>query len=148
MKEFLKQGQLEMQHQLPISPNMDPTQSNQLQVQLTFTQVIVQPLFECYLDLFPKTLAIMDLIVDNIRHLGGKQPLYQKRRLTMEEKKKTNLYRLQIDVTRRVSLAAGTIEIPDSIQKYFAKSKHSQRASKPEFFQDDGIREDQEEDGK
>jgi hypothetical protein len=132
MQEFRKQGEAEIKNQLPISPNMDPLESNQSQVQLTFTQVIVQPLFECYVDLFPKTLALMDLIVDNIRHWGGYAPPVAKAKRLSEDKRKKQSFnapkRYSDSNTRRVSLAAGTIDIPDSVQKYFkTKQRNSLR---------------------
>jgi hypothetical protein len=132
MEEFRKQGELEIENGLPLSPNMDPSTDNQSQVQLTFTQVIVQPLFECFVDLFPRTLALMDLIVDNIRQWGGYAPPVNKTKRFSEDKRKKHSFnppkRHSDTTTRRVSLAAGTIDIPDSVQKYFkSKQRNSLR---------------------
>ncbi len=137
LQEFLHQGELEKAAGLPISPNMDPTQVNQAQTQLSFTQLIVQPLFECLLELFPKTLSLMDLIVDNIRQWGGVEVPYVPRRRATEEKPKGKkslgaapvVPKKPSDSSRRISLAAGTIEIPESIQKFFSKGQRPSRQS-------------------
>lgn len=129
MQEFFKQGEMEKAANLPISPNMDPNQTNQKQIQLTFTQVIVQPLFECYVELFPSTLTFMDLILDNTRQWGGYvSPDTPRRRLT-EDRGKGKKASITVPLkkrssdgnTRRVSLAAGTIDIPEAVQKFFSK---------------------------
>ncbi|KAJ3373241.1 Calcium/calmodulin-dependent 3',5'-cyclic nucleotide phosphodiesterase 1B [Kappamyces sp. JEL0680] len=136
LQEFLAQGELEKQAGLPISPNMDPASVNQAQTQLSFTQLIVQPLFECILELFPRTLSMMDLIVDNIRQWGGfEMPVAVKSRRATDDRvkvKKSSLAappkRASEGSSRRLSLAAGTIDIPDSLQNYF-KSKGKGRTS-------------------
>ncbi|KAJ3255395.1 hypothetical protein HK103_006314 [Boothiomyces macroporosus] len=112
---------------LPISPNMDSTQMDQNQTQITFTQLIVQPIFECYYDLFPRTLSLMDLIADNMKQYGAifiTNPNV-KRRVTDEnvKPKKPISARSSDGGSRRMSMAAGTFEIPDSVQKYLARSK-------------------------
>ncbi|KAJ3275472.1 hypothetical protein HDV01_000299 [Terramyces sp. JEL0728] len=126
-EEFLNQGNLEKLNGLPISPNMDSSQMDQNQTQITFTQLIVQPIFECYYDLFPRTLSLMDLIADNMKQYGAifiTNPNV-KRRVTDENVKikKPISARSSDGGSRRMSMAAGTFEIPDSVQKYLARSK-------------------------
>lgn len=164
-QEFLAQGSLEKSLNLPISPSMDITNFDQAQIQLSFSQMIVQPLFECFVELFPRTLTIIDLIVDNTRQWGGTENMIVTRgRKPTEErtKKKSSVFsstssgKRGSEGSRRLSLAAGTIEIPDSIQKYFSRSKartsFRSQASSSDFFmppndQDvvDGIVEEMEE---
>jgi hypothetical protein len=124
-EEFLAQGEKEKNAGLPISPNMDPSTVNQIQTQLSFTQLIVHPLFECIVDLFPRTVSLMDLVIDNIKHWGGYEvPVVTKRRRATEGSKNKNpSHGIISEGSRRLSLAAGTIDIPDSIQKYFQKGK-------------------------
>jgi hypothetical protein len=131
MEEFHNQGVLEKKAGYPISPNMNSSISDQAQVQLTFTQVIVQPMFEVFLDLFPRTINLMDLIVDNVRLWGGKNttsPDKQEPKKTSEKyKKKSSLSQSPTSKScegpRRVSIAAGIIDIPESLQKYLSRSK-------------------------
>ncbi|KAJ3320897.1 hypothetical protein HDV06_004793 [Boothiomyces sp. JEL0866] len=125
-EEFLNQGNLEKLNGLPISPNMDSSQMDQNQTQITFTQLIVQPIFECYYDLFPRTLSLMDLIADNMKQYGAIFITNSnvKRRVTDENVKiKKPISARSSDGGRRMSMAAGTFEIPDSVQKYLVRSK-------------------------
>lgn len=134
LKEFLAQGELEKAAGLPISPNMDAA-ANQSHTQLSFTRLIVQPLFESLLELFPRTLSLIDLIVDNTRQWGGVDAPKSKRNEERVTSKKPSLpisfsEKKTVDVfSRRMSLAAGTIEIPDSLQKFFAKGSKPTRNS-------------------
>jgi hypothetical protein len=107
---------------------MDSDDNSQAQIQLTFIQVIVYPLFDCFLDLFPNTLSIMDLIVDNIRQWGGYAPAPNLGRRNGDDRFKVQKASIvsnsrRSEGSRRVSLAAGTIEIPDHVEKFISKSK-------------------------
>ena len=122
---------------LPISPNMDPTTINQTQTQVSFTRLIVQPLFESMFDLFPRTVSLMDLIVDNLRQWGGIDlPPVAKHRRGAEEKGRKKLAMLAApsqkkssEGGRRLSFAAGTVEIPEALQKLLTKSAKPTRKS-------------------
>jgi hypothetical protein len=117
--EFHNQGKLEKAAGYPISPNMNASMEDQANIQLTFTQVIVQPIFEFYVDLFPKTLVLLDLINYNIRMWEGRVSAGINR--NFENTSSQRHSSVGSEGSRRVSLPAGIVEIPD------AKSKQQYR---------------------
>jgi 3'5'-cyclic nucleotide phosphodiesterase len=135
MQEFLNQGVLEKQLNLPLSPNMDPDLFDQAATQLSFVEFIVEPLFECFAELFPRCLSLMDLIEDNTRQWSSvfeasKSKKPQNRKVTVGSSSSRGSSAVVANgvINRKLSSAAGTIEIPESVQKYY-QSKSSKKAS-------------------
>lgn len=137
---------MEKQSNLPISPNMDEDNVNQIQSQLSFVELIVEPLFGCFVELFPKTLSLMDLIADNSRLWTA--TLEKQTQLNPNLKVSTNIPFVPSSMSsaspsksasphsfgRKLSFAAGTVEIPETVQKnsqgkYRAKSFHQKGRS-------------------
>ncbi|KAI8899161.1 hypothetical protein BC833DRAFT_550752 [Globomyces pollinis-pini] len=138
MKEFVHQGHLEKENNLPISPNMDDSIiEKQSTLQLSFIQFIVRPLCDCLYESFPKTLIFLDLLVSNSNQWGGTVVPIQSRRRGTDDLVKTSKH-LQVGgkrpvetPNRRLSYCAGTIEIPESVGNYLNKMKkrHSRQKS-------------------
>jgi len=116
MEEFEMQGEQELKHGYPLSPNMGKN-VDQSQSQIQFTRLIVQPLFEVMMELFPKTIVFMDLCSDNIRQWSGENAATPSRRKKSSALRNRKVF--QSD-PRRLSLSAGTVEIPDQLQKFFS----------------------------
>ena len=126
--EFLNQGRLEKEANLPVSPNMDEETVNQIESQLSFVELIVEPLFGCFVELFPRTLSLMDLIADNSRLwislLEKSQKLHISTNIPAASSSSPNSshtppFKLTSPLTqaRKLSFAAGTIEIPGSVNR-------------------------------
>jgi 3'5'-cyclic nucleotide phosphodiesterase len=141
---------MEVEAGFPISPNMDPASINQTQIQLSFTRLIVQPLFETLFDLFPRSASLMELVIDNLRQWGAVDipVIFTRHRRATEEKSRIKKHTPLIVPTpkraseggRRLSFAAGTVEIPEAIQKLLTKSgKPSRNSLRNAAHLEDGI---------
>eukprot|EP00842_Homolaphlyctis_polyrhiza_P000172 jgi/Hompol1/1155/HPOL_001331-RA len=162
IQEFFNQGDLERDNDLPRSPNMDRDSTQQVQVQIAFTDFIVRPFFESLAELFPRMVSFTDILRENARHLDDLAPAPSSSEPVAEEDEEANLETDDVfdegspklmgrgSVTgsvsspsnhisksrvasiqsntssgggRRLSMAAGTVEIPETLDKLFLKLK-------------------------
>lgn len=63
--EFFHQGDMERQHGLPVSPNMDHRRTDQNTVGLQFSDFVVSPYFEIFSALFPKADVLCESLKSN-----------------------------------------------------------------------------------
>ncbi|KAK3840130.1 MAG: hypothetical protein JOS17DRAFT_677874 [Linnemannia elongata] len=68
VQEFFRQGDIEKAQHLPVSPNMDRDQHNQPQISLGFSDFVVQPYFEAFVELLPDASPLMTTLADNRVH--------------------------------------------------------------------------------
>jgi hypothetical protein len=111
--EFFRQGDTEKKMGLPISPNMDYDQTNPSNINVGFIDFIVYPYFEMLATLFPKSTELLNICLRNRDEWL---------KLTGEEVD-VNLNipvpaALPSNAPTCVSLAAGTIQIPQFNGKY------------------------------
>ncbi|KAI9495522.1 hypothetical protein BDB00DRAFT_813664 [Zychaea mexicana] len=64
-EEFFRQGELEKEHGLPVSPNMDRDQVTQTTIGLQFGDFVVSPYFEIFAAMFPKADALIKELATN-----------------------------------------------------------------------------------
>ncbi|KAI8815274.1 hypothetical protein BJ742DRAFT_783007 [Cladochytrium replicatum] len=67
-EEFFLQGDQERRLHLPVSPNMERTNTNQAQMGLEFNDIIARPFFELLSDLVPRTAIFVDMLLGNRNH--------------------------------------------------------------------------------
>ena len=116
MKEFEIQGEREKKLGLAVSPNMGPcSEEQQREIQITFIQIIVQPLFESFHELFPKTGMLLDLIIENLSQWGGQYQPSSPHKPAKSPKKGYVSSPMKTGRTQRLSSAAGIIDIPESM---------------------------------
>jgi hypothetical protein len=113
-EEFFNQGAEEKKRSLPISPNMDRESSNQIKTQIGFAGVIVRPFFECLAALFPKIQIFITLLEDNARNWNNLLKLEENEKSDDQPKQLLNPQLQKKGGNRKVSIAAGTVEISDS----------------------------------
>jgi len=65
VQEFFRQGDIEKAQHLPVSPNMDRDQHNQPQISLGFSDFVVQPYFEAFVELLPDASLLLTTLADN-----------------------------------------------------------------------------------
>ncbi|KAF8946449.1 hypothetical protein BGZ47_000519 [Haplosporangium gracile] len=68
VQEFFRQGDIEKAQHLPVSPNMDRNQHNQPQISLGFSDFVVQPYFEAFVELLPDASPLLTTLADNHVH--------------------------------------------------------------------------------
>ena len=126
IQEFFAQGDEEKRLALPVSPNMDRNTTNQIQLSISFTDAIVKPFYELLASLFPRMQVFLDLLNDNAQHWesilltlpvskeaddikseGSNGEGNNSLSVMVEQKMKKRLS------GRKVSVAAGTVDIPD-----------------------------------
>ena len=116
------------------------------------SEMCIRDRFESIFELFPRALIFMDLIVDNVRQWGG----YELPKFKHEKRKKSSQLGLTGSLSkrsggadhlgRRLSFAAGTIEIPEALQKLLSKSAKPSRNSlrKASHLEEDAFHESEE----
>lgn len=153
MQEFFNQGTMEKEGQLPISPNMDSEVTQKVPTQISFIEFIVDPVFEHFKMIFPTALSLVDLVSDNHRQWECKldginsipfPSINPSPKTTLASLTRSNAR----NSARRLSSAAGTIEIPESLQKY-SKSfiKRNDRSNveiKEEYSKEENLKEEDE----
>ncbi|SAL97330.1 hypothetical protein [Absidia glauca] len=65
VQEFFRQGDIEKQHGLPVSPGMDRELSTQPDISLTFGDLVVRPYFEALATLLPGAHLFLDALDNN-----------------------------------------------------------------------------------
>lgn len=151
--ESFHQGELEKQLGLPISPNMDQETTDQRQVSLDFGTIIIRPLFVELVSLFPvddQLLPALESNLDKWRHLsleesrkdisvpkGANGHMYSwssvgtktttasmsPSTLAISRHHQANV-ELDTGVGRRLSVAAGTVDIPSSRLEMIRRHSH------------------------
>jgi len=124
--EFFRQGDLEKENKLPVSPNMDREQSHQCQISLGFGDYVVKPYFETFATFLNPATIFLDILAenrvfwDNMKNAppipeivlpGSQSPISP----TEPSRKDDTISSSKGQ--RRVSLAAGLLIIPEDIQE-------------------------------
>ncbi|KAG0213092.1 High affinity cAMP-specific and IBMX-insensitive 3',5'-cyclic phosphodiesterase 9A [Mortierella sp. GBA43] len=65
VQEFFLQGDIEKAQHLPVSPNMDRDQHNQPQISLGFSDFVVQPYFESFVEFLPEAAPFLATLSSN-----------------------------------------------------------------------------------
>ncbi|KAI8144506.1 hypothetical protein BJV82DRAFT_667710 [Fennellomyces sp. T-0311] len=148
--EFFRQGELEKEHGLDVSPNMDRDQVTQTTIGLQFGDFVVSPYFEIFAAMFPRAEALIKELAKNREEwlaLEAKQaaepaPEQVKAPNTPDIEAQKQLQdpdrgRQPTDMLpdrhilnpsgRRVSVAAGMIVIPDELEERVIGSGKSRR---------------------
>ncbi|KAI7852505.1 hypothetical protein BDC45DRAFT_466054 [Circinella umbellata] len=128
-EEFFRQGELEKEHGLPVSPNMDRNQVTQTTIGLQFGDFVVSPYFEIFAAMFPKAETLVEELAKNRNEWLALEET--------QEQKGDNRERQPTDMLpdrhilnpsgRRVSVAAGMIVIPDDLEERVIGSGKSRR---------------------
>lgn len=117
--EFFRQGEQELSLGLPVSPNMDQKIANPSKINVGFIDFIVHPYFEALSQLYPKSAELvdactknrqewLDLATETIHDVHGIPSI------------KTTLGTFPPPATT-MTIAAGTVQIPDAIMQERAK---------------------------
>lgn len=114
MEEFFLQGDKEKTDSLPVSPSMDREVTNGGDVATGFTNLIVQPFFDLLSILFPRMDGFAVLLRNNAqwRETNSEPSPFQAMK---EELMKSTDEMKYSNTSRKVSLAAGMIEIGDGM---------------------------------
>ena len=127
-EEFRLQEQLERETNLPLSNN---NSTDQVTMQLAFTDIIVRPYFDALNDLFPRILNMVDIIQDNSKewekllppsanttsNTSGRRRTDDDVKVKKPPKTTSNSFSDTVSL-HRMSLAPGTIEIPEEVEKF------------------------------
>ncbi|KAF9538977.1 High affinity cAMP-specific and IBMX-insensitive 3',5'-cyclic phosphodiesterase 9A [Mortierella hygrophila] len=65
VQEFFRQGDIERTQHLPISPNMDRVQHHQPQISLGFSDFVVRPYFESFVEFLPEASPFLVALTNN-----------------------------------------------------------------------------------
>ncbi|KAG9063503.1 hypothetical protein KI688_004387 [Linnemannia hyalina] len=65
VQEFFRQGDIEKTQHLPISPNMDRNQHHQPQISLGFSDFVVRPYFESFVEFLPEAFPFLAALTNN-----------------------------------------------------------------------------------
>ncbi|KAI8085994.1 uncharacterized protein BX664DRAFT_265002 [Halteromyces radiatus] len=130
VQEFFRQGDMEKQHGLAVSPGMDRDLSTQPDISLTFGDLVVKPYFEQLANLLPGAQIFLDCLDKNrnewirikqseskdglIQLLHSDDPLLQQRQFPISLLPLPETA-IQPNIERRVSVAAGTLVIPKNV---------------------------------
>ncbi|KAG0281526.1 hypothetical protein BGZ96_001102 [Linnemannia gamsii] len=125
VQEFFRQGDIEKAQHLPVSPNMDRDQHNQPQISLGFSDFVVQPYFEAFVELLPDASLLLATLADNRVHWEelreSNQQFGYDPYLTVDPLEEPSLARRpsspllsHLPPGRRVSVAAGVLILDDA----------------------------------
>lgn len=117
--EFFRQGELELSLGLAVSPNMDQKIANPSKINVGFIDFIVHPYFEALSELYPKSIELVDVCIKN------RQEWLDLATETIHDVHgipsiKTTLGTFPSPSTT-MTIAAGTVQIPDAIMQERAK---------------------------
>ncbi|ORX73912.1 HD-domain/PDEase-like protein [Linderina pennispora] len=136
--ESFNQGDLEKNMGLPVSPNMDRDTTDQRQVSLDFGNIIIRPFFIELVSLFPvddklllsldKNLKAWSRLTPDNKHkvsppVGANSDMYS---WPSESRSKaiSRTHSRVLNEGRRLSIAAGTVEIPQSRLEMIRRHSH------------------------
>ncbi|KAJ1722885.1 hypothetical protein LPJ53_002755 [Coemansia erecta] len=136
--ESFHQGDLEKKLRLPVSPNMDRESTDQRQVSLDFGNIIIRPFFSELVSLFPVEDGLLSSLESNIQKwsrlssdtsheisppAGANNNMYS----WPTEPVETPVSRVSsgpLFEGRRLSVAAGTVDIPSSRLEMIRRHSH------------------------
>ncbi|GAB5591465.1 hypothetical protein Unana1_06365 [Umbelopsis nana] len=122
VEEFFRQGDAERLHGLPISPGMNREESTQVDISLQFGDLVVGPYFELFAELLPHAGSFVETLANNrVQWLSlSEQPPGSPTLLTNDIGRRDRLSissygsgKTHPSGGRRVSVAAGTLTLPD-----------------------------------
>ncbi|KAJ2643980.1 hypothetical protein GGF44_000893 [Coemansia sp. RSA 1694] len=137
--ESFNQGEMEKKLSLPVSPNMDRTTTDQRQVSLDFGNIIIRPFFSELVSLFPVEDGLLPALESNLQKwsrmstdntheisspAGANNNMYS----WPSEPVVTPVSRTNSSVfseDRRLSVAAGTVDIPSSCLEIIRRHSHA-----------------------
>ncbi|KAJ2747968.1 hypothetical protein GGI20_000055 [Coemansia sp. BCRC 34301] len=137
--ESFNQGEMEKKLSLPVSPNMDHTTTDQRQVSLDFGNIIIRPFFSELVSLFPVEDELLPALESNLQKwsrmstdnthevsspAGANNNMYS----WPSEPVVTPVSRTNSSVfseDRRLSIAAGTVDIPSSCLEIIRRHSHA-----------------------
>ncbi|KAJ1666999.1 hypothetical protein EV178_001719 [Coemansia sp. RSA 1646] len=137
--ESFRQGELEKALSLPVSPNMDRGTADQRQVSLDFGSIIVRPFFSELVSLFPVEDVLLPALEANLQKwsrlstdtsheisppAGANSNMYSwpASRLGLSESNPSTSS--SFSEGRRLSIAAGTVDIPPSRLEMIRRHSH------------------------
>ncbi|KAJ2557562.1 hypothetical protein EV175_001270 [Coemansia sp. RSA 1933] len=137
--ESFCQGELEKTLSLPVSPNMDRETANQRQVSLDFGSIIVRPFFTELVSLFPVDDVLLPALDANLQKwsrlsadtsheisppVGANNNMYSwpTNRASLSESCSSTSS--SFSEGRRLSIAAGTVDIPPSRLEMIRRHSH------------------------
>ncbi|KNC98647.1 uncharacterized protein SPPG_06328 [Spizellomyces punctatus DAOM BR117] len=128
VEEFFLQGEQEKKMNLPVSPNMDRETTNPVQIGFDFNEYVARPYFEVLGELLPSMRPFVENLIGNRakwESMGASVRPAQPPPNKSDE--------IAVSRGRRLSLAAGTIEIPQAFDNYIAARrgiKHRYKTSR------------------
>ncbi|KAJ2609827.1 hypothetical protein EV177_004265 [Coemansia sp. RSA 1804] len=137
--ESFRQGELEKALSLPVSPNMDRETANQRQVSLDFGNIIVRPFFTELVLLFPVNDMLLPALEANLQKWSRlsadttyeiSPPAGANRNMYSWPGSKVGLSDSDTNTSspisegRRLSIAAGTVDIPPSRLEMIRRHSH------------------------
>ncbi|KAJ2476718.1 hypothetical protein EV174_004836 [Coemansia sp. RSA 2320] len=137
--ESFHQGELEKKLSLPVSPNMDSATTDQRQVSLDFGNIIIRPFFREVVLLFPVEDVLLPALEANLQrwnHLspdsadeisaptGANNLLYSWPAEPTKPPPASHTSSSAFSEGRRLSVAAGTVDIPSSRLEMIRRHSH------------------------
>ncbi|KAF9344780.1 hypothetical protein BGX26_003926 [Mortierella sp. AD094] len=127
VQEFFRQGDIEKAQNLPVSPNMDRAQYNQPQISLGFSDFVVQPYFESFVEFLPEAAPFLVSLTSNreqwvlqkaAMHAAKESPLAVDTitivEINTESQTPNSPLPQPLTSGRRVSVAAGVVVLDDT----------------------------------
>ncbi|KAJ2440665.1 hypothetical protein GGI03_008544, partial [Coemansia sp. RSA 2337] len=137
--ESFNQGETEKKLSLPVSPNMDRTTTDQRQVSLDFGNIIIRPFFSELVSLFPVDDELLPALESNLQK-WSRMSTDNTHEISAPAGANNNMYSWPAEpvVTpvsrtnssvfsedRRLSVAAGTVDIPSSCLEIIRRHSHA-----------------------
>ncbi|KAJ1822098.1 hypothetical protein LPJ60_002220 [Coemansia sp. RSA 2675] len=137
--ESFNQGEVEKKLSLPVSPNMDRTTTDQRQVSLDFGNIIIRPFFSELVSLFPVEDELLPALESNLQR-WSRMSTDNTHEISSPAGANNNMYSWPAEpvVTpvsrtnssvfsedRRLSVAAGTVDIPSSCLEIIRRHSHA-----------------------
>ncbi|KAJ2228881.1 hypothetical protein IWW45_006430 [Coemansia sp. RSA 485] len=136
--ESFHQGDMEKRFKLPVSPNMDRECTDQRQVSLDFGNIIIRPFFSELVSIFPVEDVLLPSLETNMQKWSrlSSDASFE---ISVPEGANNNIYSWPIEPVqtpvsrassgplfegRRLSIAAGTVDIPSSRLEMIRRHSH------------------------
>jgi hypothetical protein len=120
VEEFFRQGDAERLHGFPVSPGMDREESTQASISLQFGDLVVGPYFELFSELLPNAESFVEALASNriqwqrLSEHPPSSPSSSSQELAgRRDRLSISSYGSGQTPGRRVSVAAGTLVLPD-----------------------------------
>ncbi|KAJ2017872.1 hypothetical protein IW146_008088 [Coemansia sp. RSA 922] len=137
--ESFNQGETEKKLSLPVSPNMDRTTTDQRQVSLDFGNIIIRPFFSELVSLFPVDDELLPALESNLQK-WSRMSTDNTHEISAPAGANNNMYSWPAEPVitpvsrtnssvfsedRRLSVAAGTVDIPSSCLEIIRRHSHA-----------------------